>query len=295
LIAHCRAKARILQLKEGLNANGHGQRGMKGHTIIYPQKPETLENVLPPKMDDVVNPVCVLFVGSHRPSMKWLKERGSPLWVRADRVRKVLYWLRKHNHLYKNVVIDENRLNELPSGGTLPINLESVDKNEGIDARTARYDDSTEQPEFDGIENEESSQTGGATGSDIMVDSACIADVDINAPGHEIKTAAIRHVYEQKKAFLQMPRGMEPERDFRNPHLFLNMYPTYGIGTFGDNARVSSVSLPRQAKHYFSLSDHRFQEHYSFLFAVFNVLQKRAVFTRTGIRVRTKLHMISNC
>jgi hypothetical protein len=37
---------------------------MKGHIIIYPQRPEWIATILPPTIDDIVTPICVIFVGS---------------------------------------------------------------------------------------------------------------------------------------------------------------------------------------------------------------------------------------
>lgn len=44
--------------------------------------------------------------------------------------------------------------------------------------------------------------------------------------------------------------------------------------------------MKSHAKHLFSLADRRFQEHYSFLFTVFNVLQRRELLLHTSLRVK---------
>ncbi|KAF8224738.1 hypothetical protein L208DRAFT_1309509 [Tricholoma matsutake] len=65
VIALCHAKAYIIQLKgdmiDGVNLPNL-QCGMKGHVIIYPQKANVVAKRLPPSIQDIVTPICVLFV-----------------------------------------------------------------------------------------------------------------------------------------------------------------------------------------------------------------------------------------
>jgi hypothetical protein len=70
MIALYRAKSCIVQLKEENESasNSINQRGLKGHIIIYPQRPEHLVSVLPPTVDNIITPICVLFVGSSPPT-----------------------------------------------------------------------------------------------------------------------------------------------------------------------------------------------------------------------------------
>ncbi|KAJ7205835.1 hypothetical protein GGX14DRAFT_339718, partial [Mycena pura] len=96
MIARCRAKCWVIKLKEE-NQNlelANTQRGMKGHVLVYPQKPEYVAEVLPPNIEDIVSPVCVLFIGSSTPTPEWLREHATPLAVDARRVRKALVWLK---------------------------------------------------------------------------------------------------------------------------------------------------------------------------------------------------------
>ncbi|KAK6988532.1 hypothetical protein R3P38DRAFT_2442792, partial [Favolaschia claudopus] len=58
------------------------QRGVKGQVIIDPQQPSKLADVLPPTLEEIVSPVCVLFVGSNPPTNEWLREHAKPLAVK---------------------------------------------------------------------------------------------------------------------------------------------------------------------------------------------------------------------
>ncbi|KAF8951320.1 hypothetical protein BDZ97DRAFT_1616973, partial [Flammula alnicola] len=81
MIAKCRSKCWIIQLKES-NENivlPNVQRGVKGHIIVYPQKTSDIARVLPPSLDDMLTPICVVFVGSQKPSQDWLRKKARPL------------------------------------------------------------------------------------------------------------------------------------------------------------------------------------------------------------------------
>ena len=70
------------------------------------------------------------------------------------------------------------------------------------------------------------------------------------------------------------------------------LYPTlfpYGIGGIEDKCRTVAISFENHIKHLLSLADRRFQEHYSFLFMAFNIIQRRKLLLHTSLKVkRTK-------
>src|SRR6266511_1643994 len=70
--------------------------------------------------------------------------------------------------------------------------------------------------------------------------------------------------------------------------LFPMIYPTlfqYGKGGFEDHSRQVHISMKHHVKHLCGLSDRRFQEHYSFLFTAFNILQCRSILLHTSLKV----------
>ncbi|KAJ3724891.1 hypothetical protein C8R42DRAFT_764834, partial [Lentinula raphanica] len=122
MIAQCRAKCWIVQLKEE-NSSVHSstsQRGLRGNIIIYPQKITGICKVLPPSLEDLAALMCVVFVGSQPPSQDWLQSNAKPLLVRVHRVRAALQWLKAHNPLYKDIIINTAVLDSLPQEGILP-------------------------------------------------------------------------------------------------------------------------------------------------------------------------------
>ncbi|KAG2746676.1 hypothetical protein P692DRAFT_201840867 [Suillus brevipes Sb2] len=63
MIALCRSKSWVIHLKEehqNLHLP-HSQRGVKGHVIVYPQEASAVAKVLPPSMEEITTPICVLF------------------------------------------------------------------------------------------------------------------------------------------------------------------------------------------------------------------------------------------
>ena len=142
IIPHCRAKSCIIQLKaeETDTVLPNTQRGMRGHVVIYPQKPEELLNVLPPSLEDVCTPICVVFIGSQRPSQDWLQKHAKPLIVRQERVRAALVWLKAHNILYRNITINEHSLSALPDNGVLPAHVEVINEADAGQILTSCYD-----------------------------------------------------------------------------------------------------------------------------------------------------------
>jgi len=116
MIAKCRAKAWIVQLKEDNQTLSlpNAQRAIKGHIIIHPQQPDKIATMLPPSVNDIVTPICVVFVGSSPPSDQWLKEKAKPLAVRREKVYDALVWLKANNPLYHDIIISSENLKALP-------------------------------------------------------------------------------------------------------------------------------------------------------------------------------------
>ena len=75
-----------------------------------------------------------------------------------------------------------------------------------------------------------------------------------------------------------IPRGSAPTNEYNNPTLLLGLYPTlfpYGTGAFEDASRPVKISFKKQIQYLLSYHDRRFEEHHSFIFIAFNMLQRR--------------------
>ena len=280
IISRCRAKMCVVKLQD------HNddvelptvQRGMKGHIIVFPQHPENISNVMPAPIHDIISPICVLLCSSTVPTPQWLKEKARPLIVRREVVLKALSWLRVHNPLYHEIVIDPQRISMLPENDILDYHIEQIEVSSAARTVVSRYDLSNGHP------------TGPPPDSSVTFESVLVTDVDVNAPSHQLKAAALRHA-KRGGSFIQVPHDPNPVNEFFNPVMFPMLYPTlfpYGIGGFEDRRRLVPIGFENHVKHMLSLSDRRFQEHYSFMFVAFNVIQRRKLLLHTSLRVNRR-------
>ncbi|KAJ7572178.1 hypothetical protein C8J56DRAFT_1009200 [Mycena floridula] len=240
MIARCRSKCWILQLKEDGNddvESKNAQRGVKGHIIIYPQKPSALANSLPPSIEEITSPICVIFVGSSPPTKEWLREKAYPLAVNGGRVRRALLWLKKNNRLYKDIVINENVLQQLDNDPILPFHIEHVLPSTAADGLTSGYsmpdnldDHSTHQVPFQNV---------------------VINDIQGDATSNQLRAAAVRHFKNKMGDYIDIPHDPQPAKEFFNPDLLPMVYPTlfpYGVGGLDDRNRHHAVSMKQHLR-----------------------------------------------
>ncbi|KAJ7030626.1 hypothetical protein C8F04DRAFT_904558, partial [Mycena alexandri] len=252
MIALCRAKCWIVQLREDEAETSVpiAQRGVIGHIIVYPQRPSSIAQSLPPSLEDIISPVCVIFVGSKPPTEEWLRKKATPLIVRKERVLKALEWLKIHNHLYCEVPINKPLLNSLPDETILPFHIQHIVPSTGIDVTTSDYVPGSAQVDIASVPN--LTDILAAPPPNVPFQSVVVADVDGNAPSNELRSAALRHMARPGSNYVEIPHDSEPANEFKNPHLFPMMYPTlfpYGLGGMEDKERPTKLSFKRHVKH----------------------------------------------
>lgn len=75
-----------------------------------------------------------------------------------------------------------------------------------------------------------------------------------------------------------IPRGSKPANEYFNPNLLLGIFSIlfpYGCGSIEDSSRPSPINFREHVRYLLSYADRRFEEHHSFIFVVFNILQRR--------------------
>ena len=112
--------ARAFPIMQVYTKAAGGQLGYKGHIINLPNDVKHIANVLPHYPKDI--PVVTFRV--HLDS----NQKAKAFRVRRQRVLNELNWLVRHNSLYKDVVIDESRLQYLPVDDFLCVPI--VDSND---------------------------------------------------------------------------------------------------------------------------------------------------------------------
>ncbi|KAK0460499.1 uncharacterized protein EV420DRAFT_1267729 [Desarmillaria tabescens] len=286
MISLCHAKCMIVQLKEenGSISLPTTQRGIKGNIIVYPQQPTKVSNMLPPSIEEITAPLCILFMGAQAPTVEWLRTRAKPLAVNGRRVRRALQWLKKHNPLYKDVILNEDMLTYLDTEPALPFSVQHIPVSEQAETLTSRYEgpiDSTRR----GVPK------NGPAPDDTPFERVVITDVDVSTLSNKLRAAALTHVKSKGGGYIEITHDPTPVNEFNNPDLFLMMYPTlfpYGIGGLEDHSRTTPIKFQSHVKHLMSMNDTRFQQHYTFMFTAFNMVQCRKMLLHTSLKVKKK-------
>ncbi|KAF8415490.1 hypothetical protein L210DRAFT_3370158, partial [Boletus edulis BED1] len=244
LIARCRAKSCIIQLKESLTGVvPNAQRAMRGHVIIFPQQPEFLLDLLPPSLEDIATHICVIFVGSRAPTLDWLHQHARPLLVRKQRVVRALKWLQIHNRFYKDIQLNNSVLDGLEEEGILPVHIDVVPNTSAQESMVSGYDLPMD-PNVAMVPND-------AEAGDIF-QSVVVTNVDEHSSPSVLRAAALQHMKKKGASYIQIPHGSVPVCDFNNPSLLPLIFPTlfpYGLGGCEDRHRSRPVSLQRHAKY----------------------------------------------
>ncbi|KAK0435106.1 uncharacterized protein EV420DRAFT_1623663 [Desarmillaria tabescens] len=226
MVALCRTKCMVVQLKDDSDTQSKKhlrQRGTVGHMIVYPQCPGAIAEMLPPSLEDITSPVCVIFVGAHLPSKEWLHDKAKPLWVCGKRV-----------------------LQQLDQNPVLPIHIQHVIPSKATLESTSRYDN-IDLDEFQVQEDESESNTV-LPDKEVPFQNVVISDVDGDASYADLKLAAFNHVKKNGQGYIRIPHDPEPCNEFNNPALLPMMYPSlfpYGVGGLEDSARTRLVSFER--------------------------------------------------
>ncbi|KAK0471092.1 hypothetical protein IW261DRAFT_1344826 [Armillaria novae-zelandiae] len=255
MISLCHAKCMILQLKEEnwSITLPTTQRGIKGNIIIYPQQPSKIASMLPPSVEEITSPLCVLFIGAQIPTMEWLRTKAKPLAVNGRRVRLALQWLKAHNPLYKDVVLNEDVLSYLDGNPMLPFSVQHIPVSEESEKLTLRYDAPLDTTRCD-IPKVDAPPDDG----DVPFERIVISNVDVSASSNKLRAAALSHVKSRGGGYVEITHDPTPVNEFNNPELFPLMYPTlfpYGIGGMEDHGRTTSISFQAHVKHLLSLND----------------------------------------
>ena len=77
MIALCRSRCIMVQL-QSIRGGCNSQRGYKGHTIFHEQDTGKMATLLPPSIEDILTPICVLFIGSTKPTMCYELVKSQP-------------------------------------------------------------------------------------------------------------------------------------------------------------------------------------------------------------------------
>ncbi|KAF6748786.1 hypothetical protein DFP72DRAFT_792732, partial [Ephemerocybe angulata] len=264
MIARCRSKVwgdpSSEDNEDGETSRATEQHAFRGNIVIYPQDPSAVAATLPPNLQELSNPMVVVFVGTHPPTQDWLKKKAKPLCIRPHRVRLALEWLKSNNHLYEDIEIDYDILNSIQEDEiTLPVEINTHVSTSSEDVLTSRYDNAGTTDfqtiiDADDFEDDLLFANDPPPPADMPIDfsKTVITNLSDTATSSQLRIAASRHVKDLDGGHVQLPHGPDPVTEFNNPDLFPMTYPTlfpYGLGGFENRRRTSPLSFVRQIRH----------------------------------------------
>ncbi|KAJ6517151.1 hypothetical protein DFH09DRAFT_940469, partial [Mycena vulgaris] len=251
----------IVQLWEEHFKTKITQRGVSGHIIVYPQQPSAIAKTPLPSIDDIITPICVIFVSSNPPTADWLKTKATPLIVHKERVMKALDWLKIHNHLYRDVLIDPTVLRDDDDSVLLPFHIQHVVPSAGIYLTTSDYGPGSAQPPDSAAATDWNDILHPPAPSETAFQSVGVADMSGNTPAHILRAEALKHLKKPGSNYVEIPHNSQAVNEFKNQHLLFPMiYPTlfpYGLGGIEDPCRRSPISFKWHIKHFFKSADPR--------------------------------------
>lgn len=121
-------------------------------------------------------------------------------------------------------------------------------------------------------------------------------------PGRTFTANALRNLVTQdssdSKPDLTIYHSSSAVPEYDNPSLLPGMFPTlfpYGLGGFEDKYRATPISFRKQAEYFLDLGDKRFRYHRSYMFVVWNMIQRRTAHLHTHLTVhRSRFNQVAD-
>ena len=95
----------------------------RGHCVTVPQDVQQVASKLPLLPSEA--PCIIVRRSTHTDPNEYKHFR-----VRKDVIRQALIWLKSNNHLYRDIIIDENVLSQLPDDGNVGNDIRTVIEDE---------------------------------------------------------------------------------------------------------------------------------------------------------------------
>ncbi|CAF1560223.1 unnamed protein product, partial [Rotaria sordida] len=262
----------IIKLQSPFHSTTTAQTALKGNCITFLQNVPNIVNSLPLTLADLSDTLKVIFIGARPPDRLHLKK---VLTVRKKRIIQALQWLKKYNILYQNININLENIAQLPEDDVPKCIMSTLEQKigdeEGQSERIGYVPDPLMNPKecttavVISISNSGVLDVNGSSVS---------SDEIVNYFLHKIKTndqAVTENVY-------LIPHSSKSVNEYFNPKLLTGLYPTlfcYGRGAPEDQSRPIEIKFKEHIRYLLSYNDRRFETNHSFIFVVFNLLQRR--------------------
>ncbi|KAK3093512.1 hypothetical protein FSP39_016633 [Pinctada imbricata] len=241
----------------------HGGIGSSGHCVTFPQDVNEPAQLFP-RLPHEIQIVKVCKQGQNETSKNFR--------VRRYKVQNALTWLKSNNIAYSDIIISNERLNELPIDGE--ISVPTIEYNEN----THHTNDKGPAP----LQTEPEDEVEGETSSSVL-----LPDPSVNI-GDKIQSV-LNDIIEgenppkskstRKVPILPWPtRGMVPISEYTTKHFFTLAFPSlfpHGTGDFYMNRQRSCLSMSDWADHLIWYKDGRFASHQYFKFVIHNMIMRK--------------------
>ncbi|CAF4618095.1 unnamed protein product [Rotaria sp. Silwood1] len=275
LISLYRHNSCVIKLHSPFHSTTTAQTALKGNCITFLQNVPDIVNSLPLQLEDLYDTLKVIFIGAHSPERIQLKK---VLTVRKKKIIKALQWLKKYNVLYQHIDINLKNIDALPEDNVPECIMSTMEQklsDEEVSSERVGY-----------IPDPLSNPTEYTTSDTIPINNSGVLDVNgSTVSSNEIANYILRkmknnEITDQKdhENIYLIPHSSKPVNEYFNPKLLVGLYPTlfcYGRGSPEDQTRPVKIQLREHIRYLLSYNDRRFEKSHSFIFVVFNLLQRR--------------------
>ncbi|CAF4251337.1 unnamed protein product [Rotaria socialis] len=283
LIAVYRHNSCIVKLRSSFHSTATAQSAIKGNCISFPQDVVNIATTLPLALDDLCDSLKIIFVGCRTPERNQLK---NILTVRKNKVLGALQWLKQNNPLYRSIVINRSIIDKLPDDDVPECLLATMQISTNVEASENERASYIPDPLLNVSDSSDTTAVPLIPSAVLDVNGTNISSDDMTEHLLErMKVQIVEKTREpdsernaQEDTVYTIPRGNRPANEYSNPNLLLGIFPTlfpYGCGAIEDCSRPVKIDFREHVRYLLSFGDHRFEEHYSFIFVVFNILQRR--------------------
>ena len=240
----------------------HGGIAANGHCVTFTQNVNEPAQILPqlPKDIKII-----------RVRRKGANDTSKDFNVRRSIVEKALNWLKKNNEAYQDIIISQDRLNDLPEDAT--IDIETLET--GTDIKPSENDNGPAPKQVD-PGNVDSCTASCAVLPDKSVNIREEVEQivrNIVGPNHDDVTSTRKYVT------IPWPTcDNEPLSEFTTKYFFTLSFPClfpYGHGDFHINRPRTCASMSEWAEHLMWYEDGRFAQHPYFKFIVHNIIMRK--------------------
>ncbi|CAF1536138.1 unnamed protein product, partial [Adineta ricciae] len=233
------------------------QTALKGNVITFMHNMPNIVTSLPLDVDDLSDTLKIIFIGAHTP----------------DRVQ----------------LLNEANITKLPEDDvpeSIWTTLERIENTHDGNAERTGFTDDPLSRAVDHNEKNTENICGINPSAVLDANGTMVSSEDIGVhllrKVHKgltnVSSDMLSKSNEDEDDVYMIPRSNMPINDCFNPELFLGLYPTlfpYGYGAPQDSSRPVAVTLEQHIRYLLAYDDQRFEKHHSFMFVIFNIMQRR--------------------